>query len=87
MCGDGKEAYRDGKDRYKPLKIVSIDDYDRRMRLAAMTQKYRVQCFFKPYGVSDDVFTDVERMKAFVFERLENASRIQIDKIHKRGEP
>jgi hypothetical protein len=50
-------------------------------------QKYRVQCFYKPYGVSDDTFTDIEKMKEFVFDRIELTSRIQIDKLRsKQGE-
>ena len=52
-----------------------------------MSDKWRVQCFFKPYGVSDDIFQDIERLKVFVAERLERASRIQIDRQKKQERP
>jgi hypothetical protein len=49
-----------------------------------MSDKWRVQCHYTPYGVSDDVFTDKKRLIAFVTERLDkmgdSLSRMQIDK-------
>ncbi len=45
-----------------------------------MTDRWRVQCWYKPYGVSDDMFTDLGKLHTFVSERLETCVRIQIDK-------
>ena len=54
-----------------------------------MSDKWRVQCHYTPYGVSDDMFTDKARLIAFVTERIEtmgeSLSRMQSDKQSKKG--
>lgn len=44
------------------------------VRMCEVEMTWRVTCHYTPYGVSDSVFGDADKMKEFILERLDMPS-------------